>query len=48
MGSYQNYHVRLTDGTLVKITDNCPINKRVFEVGEQAAISFDKDCAHLL
>lgn len=48
MGSYQNYHVRLTDGTLVKITDSCPLNKRVFEVGEQAAISFDKDCAHLL
>ena len=48
MGSYQNYHVRLTDGTLVKITDSCPLNKRVFEVGEHAAISFDKDCAHLL
>ena len=48
MGSYQNYHVRLADGTLVKITDNCPINKRVFEVGESAGISFGKDCAHLL
>ncbi len=48
MGSYQNYHVRLEDGTLVKITDNCPINKRVYEVGETAAISFGKDCAHLL
>ncbi len=48
MGSYQNYHVRLTDGTLVKITDSCPINKRVFKVGEKAAIRFNKDCAHLL
>ena len=48
MGSYQNYHVRLNDGTLVKITDNCPINKRVFEVGESVGISFGKDCAHLL
>ncbi len=48
MGSYQNYHVSLADGTIIKITDNCPINKRVFEVGEQAAISFSKDCAHLL
>ncbi len=48
MGSYQNYHVRLANGGLVKITDNCPINKRVFEVGEKAAISFDKDGAHLL
>ena len=47
MGSYQNYHVRVGD-TLVKITDNCPVNKRVFEVGEGASISFDKDCAHVL
>ncbi len=47
MGSYQNYHVRVGD-TLVKITDNCPINKRIFNVGEHAFISFDEDCAHLL
>ena len=47
MGSYQNYHVRVGD-TLVKITDNCPINKKVFEVGDTACISFDKRCAHLL
>ena len=47
MGSYQNYHVRVGD-TLVKITDNCPINKRVFDVGENAFISFKKECAHLL
>ena len=48
MGSYQNYHVRLEDGTLVKIADNCPINKKIFEVGDTAAISFLKECAHLL
>ena len=47
MGSYQQYHVRVAD-TLVKIADNCPINKRIFEKGEQAFISFDKKCAHLL
>ena len=47
MGSYQNYHVRVGD-TLVKITDNCPINKKVFHVGDNACISFDKNCAHLL
>ena len=47
MGSYQNYHVRVGD-TLVKITDNCPINKKVFNVGDDACISFDKICAHLL
>ncbi|MBQ8973830.1 MAG: ABC transporter ATP-binding protein [Clostridia bacterium] len=47
MGSYQNYHVRVGD-TLVKITDNCPINKKIFNVGDTAYISFDKACAHLL
>ena len=47
MGSYQNYHVRVGD-TLVKIADNCPINRKVFSVGEDAFISFNKDCAHLL
>ncbi len=47
MGSYQNYHVRVGD-TLVKITDNCPINKEVFQVGEEAFISFAPECAHLL
>ena len=47
MGSYQNYHVRVGD-TLVKITDNCPINKKKFDVGDNAYISFDKICAHLL
>ena len=47
MGSYQNYHVRVGD-TLVKIFDNCPVNKKIYAVGDQAAISFDKACAHLL
>ena len=47
MGSYQNYHVRVGD-TLVKITDNCPISKKKFAVGDDAYISFDKICAHLL
>jgi len=47
MGSYQNYHVRVGE-TLVKIADNCPVNKRIFSVGEQAFLSFDKECAHLL
>ena len=47
MGSYQNYHVRVGQ-TLVKITDNCPVNKKIFNVGDQAFISFDKNCAHLL
>ena len=47
MGSYQNYHVRVGD-TLVKITDNCPVNKKIYKVGDQACISFDPACAHIL
>ncbi|MBO2515950.1 MAG: polyamine ABC transporter ATP-binding protein [Clostridiales bacterium] len=47
MGSYQNYHVMVGD-TLVKICDNCPINKKIFNEGDRAYISFDKACAHIL
>ncbi len=47
MGSYQNYHVRVGD-TLIKITDNCPVNKKIYEVGDKAFISFDPACAHIL
>ncbi|MBR1709558.1 MAG: ABC transporter ATP-binding protein [Clostridia bacterium] len=47
MGSYQYYHVRVGD-TLVKINDNCPVNKQVFNVGDHAYLSFEKECGHLL
>ena len=47
MGSFQNYHVRVGD-TLVKIADNCPVNKKIYNVGDDAYISFHKECAHLL
>ena len=47
MGSYQNYHVRVGD-TLVKISDNCPVTKKIYQVGDTAWIAFDKECAHLL
>ena len=47
MGSYQNYHVRVGE-ELVKITDNCPLNKKIFSAGDQAYISFEPECAHLL
>ena len=47
MGSYQYYHVRV-GSTLVKINDNCPVNKQVFDVGDTAWLSFDKECGHLL
>jgi len=47
MGSYQNYHVRV-GGTLVKISDNCPVNKKIYAVGDDAYIGFEKECAHLL
>lgn len=47
MGAYQYYHVMIGD-TVVKINDNCPINKQVFQEGEDAYISFSPDSVHLL
>ena len=47
MGSYQNYHVMVGD-TLVKITDYNPRNKKVYEVGDSAWVSFEKENIHVL
>ena len=47
MGAYQNYHVMVGD-TLIKVTESCPINKRIFQVGEEAFLSFEEDSVHLL
>ena len=47
MGSYQNYHVMVGD-TLVKITDNYPVGRKVFSVGEDAFLDFGRNNAHLL
>lgn len=47
MGSYQNYHVMVGD-TLVKITDFNPKNKRIYSVGENAYVAFEKENVHVL
>ena len=47
MGSYHNYHVLLGD-MLVKITDDCPVNKHTFRVGDQAFLRFEDNCVHIL
>ena len=47
MGSYQNYHVMVGD-TLVKIADNYPVGRRVFEVGETAWLAFGENDVHAL
>lgn len=47
MGSYQEYHVRVGE-TLVRITDSCPVNKKIYKVGDSVFIGFNKECAHLL
>ncbi|MBQ8160034.1 MAG: ABC transporter ATP-binding protein [Clostridia bacterium] len=47
MGSHQYYHVRVGD-TLVKITDNCPRNKKIYQAGDTAYLSFQAECAHVL
>ena len=47
MGSYQNYHVMVGD-TQVRITDNHPVGRRVFDVGEEAYLSFSPVDTHLM
>lgn len=47
MGAYQQYHVMVGD-TLVKLCEYCPVNKRIFEVGERAYLHFQEDSVHLL
>ena len=47
MGSYQNYHVMVGD-TLVRITDNHPVGRKVFGVGETAYLDFSPVDTHLM
>ena len=47
MGAYQLYHVMVGD-TLVKITDNHPVGRRVFNVGEEAFLDFSPIDTHLM
>ncbi|MBE5774119.1 MAG: ABC transporter ATP-binding protein [Clostridiales bacterium] len=47
MGSYQNYHVMVGDN-LVKISDNHPVGRRVFNVGEEAYLDFSVVDTHLM
>ena len=47
MGSYQNYHVMVGDKE-VHITDNHPVGRRVFEVGEEAYLDFNPADTHLM
>ena len=47
MGSYQNYHVTVGD-TLVKLTENNPKNKRIFNVGESCFLDFESESVHVL
>ena len=47
MGSYQNYHVMVGD-TLVRITDNHPVGRRIFNVGEEAYLDFSPVDPHLM
>ena len=47
MGSYQNYHV-MVGNTLVRITDNHPVGRRIFNVGEKAYLDFSPVDTHLM
>ena len=47
MGSYQNYHVRV-GAREVHVTDNHPVGRRVFKVGEEAYLDFNPIDTHLM
>lgn len=47
MGSYQNYHVKVGN-TLVKLEENNPKNKHIYNVGEKCSLIFDADSVHIL
>ena len=47
MGSYQYYQVDVA-GTTVQVTDYNPVNRRIFEVGEKAALNFDAEGVYIL
>lgn len=47
MGAYQYYQVQVADIT-VQLTDYNPVNKRIFEVGEKAKLSFDPNGVYIL
>ena len=47
MGSYQNYHVMVGD-TMVRITDNHPVGRKVFAVGDDAYLDFSPVDTHLM
>lgn len=47
MGSYQDYVIRINDAE-IKIQDNNPQGRQVFEEGDEAAISFSPYNAHII
>jgi len=47
MGSYQNYHVMVGD-TLVRIADNHPVGRKVYNVGDEAFLDFSAADTHLM
>ncbi len=47
MGAYQ-YYQAMVDGVQVQVTDYNPVNKRIFEAGEEAYLDFDADGVYVL
>ena len=47
MGAYQNYQIQCGDH-LVKITEYNPKNKKIYEVGDDAYVTFTPQDVHAL
>ena len=46
-GSYQYYQAKVGDVT-VQITDYNPVNKKIYEVGENVKLNFDPNGVYIL
>ncbi len=47
MGAYQDYHVQVAD-SLVKIQEYNPKNKKIYRVGDEVFLNFEKDTLYAL
>ncbi|MEG2387359.1 MAG: ABC transporter ATP-binding protein [Clostridia bacterium] len=47
MGSYQQYQVMVGE-TVVRITDNYPVGRKVFQAGDDAYLDFGRENVHVL
>lgn len=48
MGSHRLYHVRMSDGNTVKVTEYNPKTKKTYNVGYDVFLVFDNSDIHII